>query len=308
MRVFYKEEKLNHIIYSFLGIKISIKTTKKQEKLYRESLLKISEKPSNLPKASGYLRNNQLQCAKLLSDIKNICNANNLKYWLDFGTLLGAIRHQGFIPYDSDIDICMLRNDYLKIIPLLKEFYKNTNIIIREYGDSNNFQIRIFPENLSEFGVDIFPMDEYYKSSITQNEVKTISNRIRKAIKILKIRIKKEPQLRENITKVREIIKKVQEEIILKKHNSDNNSALFYGIDFEFPYKNLIKNYDLIFPLKTIIFEEEIYSCPNKVEENLIYHYGKRYMDYPKKFKYMEDKLKEYISSIEIINEEKNNV
>lgn len=49
----------------------------------------------------------------LLSDIHNFCEENGLTYYLIFGSLIGAVRHKGFIPWDDDIDICMPRKDYL---------------------------------------------------------------------------------------------------------------------------------------------------------------------------------------------------
>lgn len=61
-------------------------------------------------------------CLDLLIKFDSICRKYNLKYFVAFGSLLGIIRHKGFIPWDNDIDVCMLREDYNKLIKLKSEF------------------------------------------------------------------------------------------------------------------------------------------------------------------------------------------
>lgn len=65
------------------------------------------------------LRNAQLRMLDILKVVDEICRRHNLGYWLTCATLLGAVRHGGFVPWDDDLDIAMMRDDYLKLMEIL---------------------------------------------------------------------------------------------------------------------------------------------------------------------------------------------
>ena len=64
------------------------------------------------------LRQVQLRLLKILEQIDIICRRHNIPYWIEYGTLLGAVRHKGFIPWDDDLDVCVMATDY----PRLREY------------------------------------------------------------------------------------------------------------------------------------------------------------------------------------------
>ncbi len=67
------------------------------------------------------LRRDQVELFKMLLVVDDICKQHGIQWWLSSGTLLGAARHQGFIPWDDDMDIVMLRKDYKRLEKILCE-------------------------------------------------------------------------------------------------------------------------------------------------------------------------------------------
>lgn len=72
-------------------------------------------------KDSENLRKAQMRMFDILNAVDEICKKHDIPYWIGYGTLLGAVRHGGFIPWDDDLDISLMRKDYLKLLPILKK-------------------------------------------------------------------------------------------------------------------------------------------------------------------------------------------
>lgn len=84
------------------------------------------------------LRKMQLRMLEMLKFLDCICKANNLTYWLDSGTLLGAVRHGGFLPWDDDIDVCMKREDAEKLKAIMGDkFFDGKYILQTDETDPN---------------------------------------------------------------------------------------------------------------------------------------------------------------------------
>ncbi|MBD5329691.1 MAG: LicD family protein [Bacteroides sp.] len=84
------------------------------------------------------LRKRQLRMLEMLKYIDKICKENNIKYWLSSGTCLGAVRHHGFIPWDDDVDIELLEDDYNKLIKILRD-NETEEFVIQSSQDDPNY-------------------------------------------------------------------------------------------------------------------------------------------------------------------------
>ena len=77
---------------------------------------------------------------EVLEIVVDICNRNKLQYFADWGTLLGAVRHQGFIPWDDDIDICLKREDYNQLIQILPQELPYGMVMTGMYAKTRRLQ------------------------------------------------------------------------------------------------------------------------------------------------------------------------
>lgn len=87
------------------------------------------------------LKQSQKDTLEILSKLDKICKKLDITYWIMYGTLIGAVRHNGFIPWDDDFDVAMPRKDYNK---LLKYFYKKKNFVDGLYLDNYLFDKTCF--------------------------------------------------------------------------------------------------------------------------------------------------------------------
>ena len=71
----------------------------------------------------------------LLSTLLDVCEKNDIKVYMGFGSLIGAIRHNGFIPWDDDIDVVLFREDYKKLCRIAKKEFKDPYFFQTEYTD-----------------------------------------------------------------------------------------------------------------------------------------------------------------------------
>ena len=87
---------------------------------------------------ADYLKNVWEVELTILNEIDRVCKKNGLKYSLAYGTLLGAVRHGGFIPWDDDIDLMMPRNDYNRLSELWEE-EAGSDFIIQDKAREQNY-------------------------------------------------------------------------------------------------------------------------------------------------------------------------
>ena len=255
------------------------------------------------------LRRQQLRMLEILLEVDRICKKHDIRYWLSSGTLIGAMRHDGFIPWDDDLDIEMMRGDYLRLMEVLPKELPDWLVLQNDETDPSYFffyaKVRdrrskmlegnAYDRMWKEHGIyiDIFPMEQHpiWLHKLTEKTVghmykiwrtSTDDNKaIRKVRRIFNINNRYLfPFFRSLLSVLSPLI---------THHLSLITSGM--GIPFHNP-----RYLDEIFPLTTHKFEGYNLPVPGNADAHLRHLYGD-YMKLPDL-----TKLKPHIGQIEIFD------
>ena len=231
------------------------------------------------------LRQHQLRMLKMLCDFDAFCKSNDIQYWLTSGTLLGAVRHGGFIPWDDDADIGMLRKDYKKLKLSYSKTKGNTKFILQTHK------------------TDFYYFAPYAKIRDTNSIIKEDNTNVDLLYKYRGIFIDVfifEPSSSKWIAKISSVLHNRLLLHALSKIKSDTFRSVYYRGMYVFLYKFVIpilKNlstlgprnvlrhtlgsgfikkryYEDIFPLSTLSFEGKEFHVPHNYDKYLRGLYG----------------------------------
>ncbi len=256
----------------------------------------------------------------LLLEFHEFCNENNLKYYIIGGTLLGAARHKGFIPWDVDADVAMPRKDYERMVELAlsgfsAEYYiqnvisdncfytPKTKILV--LGAKKNNPNRYVINSKTGLNLDIFPLDKA-PTSFRHRKIQRIKLLILKKILIYKIKESNKSRtfkgkLKKYLrTAVRIALKPFSETRIINyttkimKMYNESNSDLICSMASHYDYNKQVMGKNIYGEGKEIEFEGHMLIGPDKVHEYLVQIYGD-YMKLPS-----EDSRKKMYENLEL--------
>lgn len=243
------------------------------------------------------LKQFQTYLLDMMKDIDEICKKNNIEYTLYSGSALGAIRHEGFIPWDDDLDIAMTRENYYKLIRAFEE--ENSSKYIYQCYESDKKYVVTYPAMkirkkytyIKEQNVllqnkcnecDGFFIDVFIISGVSKNKIYDF---ITRSINIILSWI---IILLENL----ELNPRILKTIFIwnaKTYDKYNTDSEFVGDDITWVFRSPLKPYiykrDDIFPFKRVKFEDTYLPVPNNPDAYLRSHFGDDYMQYPPKDK-----------------------
>lgn len=251
---------------AFLLDKISI-LEERLDKLI--SRFELHHPITSVPRAFGNLRVFQERGIELLKIFDEICRKHNLKYWIDYGTLLGAVRHQGYIPWDDDLDVCMMSDDFYKFQEIIDEELIDLDVKYTHNFHPHIYKLKSMHIKGANAWLDIFPF--YYQKENVQ---------LGDYIKDFKATRDKRKEVIKDTDKVRELAL-----LFNDKYDAKQKTArVFRGFQSADHPLCDVRDYDEIFPLVELEFEGLLLFAPNNYLEKLKKQYG-NFWQYPNSFR-----------------------
>ena len=239
------------------------------------------------------LRKMQLRILEILVEIDRVCRKHDIKYWLDWGTLLGAVRHGGFIPWDDDIDISMLSEDlkrFKEVAPaeLSESFFLQTKETDPGYRspfckvrDRNSLFITKHEDFSRDYQkglyVDIFEVVPY--PTVNKKLLKFIMHWYKKIYFFFYV--KNDVTLKNHIASITFPIMKLGLDVLWGILNIGKKNRI--GLEKHFS-PGISYTRDMVFPLKDIEFEGKVFLGPAHPDQCLTEAYGD-FMQVPPKEK-----------------------
>ncbi len=228
----------------------------------------------------------------LLEELSEILKKENISYWLDFGTLLGAVRHKGFVPWDDDIDIAVMRYDFdrlVKAVEKSKYFRLWNNYIVdtqccrvvrfmsSKYAIPNFIDIFIY-DRCDSVSDETWEKYRKYKGEFSEAIRAYDFHHVNEDIPYKGDRLYSLAVTQKDEVEYLDNMVKEKSQLILNSENGNDN-GIIWGIDnFSFfPRKKCIFSHDDIFPLKYVEFEGGVYPAPAKTDDILADKYGNIY-------------------------------
>ncbi|MBP3804753.1 MAG: LicD family protein [Oribacterium sp.] len=237
---------------------------------------------------------------QVLEDVDTLCQKYNIKYYGDCGTLIGAVRHSGFIPWDDDLDICMLREDYELFLEHAHELPENYSILNWHERDDwneafarivNTDRIRFDTEFMEYFhgfpysaGLDIFILDYMYKDPELEEERRARAGMYMQVANMAQVKLDDEcKELISSVEKICEVkidyskpvhkqLRKLAEDSITEVKRNDADKVCFMAAWIE--YRSCFWDKKFCDRMMRVPFENTTIPIPVAYDPILKAHYG----------------------------------
>ena len=235
------------------------------------------------------VRDVQLALLEMMKDIDKICVENNIDYCLTGGSTLGAVLYKGFIPWDDDLDIAMMRKDYKKFIKALEKDLDKDKYTFHCYEKNKKYDVtwpymkirkkntyikevnKLLPNRCTDCNgifIDVFIYDYMAKTTVMDLPLRVCNSILMPVIIFF-----------ENL-KINPIPLKSLYRFNAKLYGALNKKSKYIGDDLTWTYRNpltpLRYRKEKMFPTVRTPFEDTTLPVPNDAKEYLIRHWGEK--------------------------------